>query len=275
MPGRAFSLLLLACAACVAESRFEFVQPTRVATASCTDFPWVSDLAICLESARLLELAATKKWGVAPDRIDSWNNGSAAEFLEWLDSVAQKGTPDATLILYFVTHQLSDGDFKFSKGPDLPASEFVEALNRLARKYDRVILLDDCCYGALLEGGGKFFDNILRVYAASEDEEAYNFRFGKGPYGLDKFLKSGRDYLKQQLGWEPPGMTFMGMITLKSALELAEKPGDSVDIQTLYRRMAANRDAYDESIRQKKVQHILLVPPTCDWQILVRRKDAS
>lgn len=270
-----FFVALGGVAASGAESEFRFSSPTRIATASCTDFSWVSDLELCQETARLVEKAATGPFGLAADRLERWSNGSKEEFLAWLARLEQKGEPDGTLILYFVTHQLADGNFKFSRGPDLTCAEFLDAINKLARKYDRVILLDDCCYGALLEGGGKFFDNVVRVYAASEDEEAYHFRFGKGPYGLDQFLKAERDYLRQTMGWQPPGMTFMGIIGLKSALELAAGPVDSVSLQAFFRQMAANRDVYDELVRQKKVQHILLVPPTCDWQLLVRRKHGS
>jgi hypothetical protein len=103
----------------------------------------------------------------------------------------------------------------------------------------------------------------------TEDEEAVNLRFGKGPYGFDKFVEKERSWLKQRLGWEPPGMTFLGLIGLKSALEISKNPGNPIDLQTLVRRMGADRDLYDESIRQKKVQHIILVPSTVNFEILV------
>ena len=251
---------------------YRFPFPVRIATASCTDFEWVSDLPICAETARLLERTATGKFGLSPDRVDSWTNGALEEFLGWLKTVEDKGAPDATLIFYFVTHQMKDGSLKFSKGADLSPAGFVGAVNCLARRYNRVLLVNDCCYGAVLEGGGKFDDNVVRVYAASEDEEAFNLRFGKGPYGLDKFVEKERAWLKEKLGWEPPGMTFLGLIGLKSALEISKEPA-YLRLQTLVRRMRADRDLYDESIRQKKVQHIVLVPPTADFEILVRRDD--
>ena len=268
-----FVLLLLAAGAqtrAAETSSWHFPRPTRIATASCTDFEWVSDLPICAETARLLERTATGKFGLSPDRVDSWTNGALEEFLGWLKTVEDKGAPDATLIFYFVTHQLKDGSLKFSKGADLSPAGVVEAVNRLARRYNRVLLVNDCCYGAVLEGGGKFDDNVVRVYAASEQEEACNLRFGKGPYGLEKFLEEERAYLQQSMGWDPPGMTFLGIIGLKAALEIARSPGASVDLQDLFRRMGATRDLYDASIRQKKVQHLVMVPPTADFQILTK-----
>lgn len=252
-----------------------FPFPVRIATASCTDFEWVSDLPICAETARLLERTATGKFGLSPDRVDSWTNGALEEFLGWLKTVESKGAPDATLIFYFVTHQLKDGSLKFSKGADLSPAGFIEAVNCLARRYNRVLLVNDCCYGAVLEGGGKFDDNVVRIYAASEREEACNLRFGKGPYGMEKFLKEERAYLRDCMDWDPPGMTFLGIIGLKAALEIARSPGASVDLQDLFRRMSANRDLYDASIRQKKVQHLVMVPPTADFQILTKREQGK
>jgi len=271
----ALALLLSGLPADAADSAsWRFVRPARIALASCTDFEWVTDVPMCLETARLIELASTRKFGVPADRVHTWANGSSEEFLNWLKTLEEKGAPDQMLVLYFVTHQFQDGRFKFSKGDDLPAAEMLDAVNRLARRYDRVILVDDCCYGALLEGGGKFFENVTRIYAASEDEEAINVRFGKGPYGLDDFVEKERAYLKQALAWEPPGMSFLGLIGLKSALEISKNPGDSVDLQGLVRRMGADRDRYDESIRQKKVQHIILVPSTANFEILAREGNA-
>lgn len=251
---------------------FHFAAPSRLATASCTDFAWVSDLPLCLETARLLELAATQKFGLPEDRVDSWANGSSEEFSNWSNKLEEKGELDGTLYLYFVTHQLKDGSLKFSHGTDLPPAEMVTMVNRLARRYGTVVLINDCCYGATLEQGGRFESNIIRLYSSAEDEEAYHFKFDKGPYGLEKFLKDERAWMKQDMQWNPPGMTFLGIIGLKSALEIAKKPGSSVTLQTLLRYMSANRDHYDDSIRQKKVQHFVLAPPTADCEILTREK---
>lgn len=265
-------LLAAGSKAIAAEPSFRFSMPVRVATASCTDFEWVSDMPVCLETARLLEKSAVASFGLPADRVDSWSNGTAEEFLSWTKTLEEKAAPDATLFFYFVTHQLKDGHFKFSRGPDLSAADFVDAVNRLARRYDRVVLLDDCCYGAVLEGGGKFYDNVVRVYAASEDEEAVNLKFEKGPYGLAKFLKEERSYLKDKLGWDPQGMTFFGVIGLRAALEISQSPPVSVELQAFFRRMSAQRDLYDTSIRQKNVQHLVLVPATADFQILKKEK---
>lgn len=251
---------------------YHFSHPIRIATASCTDFEWVSDLPICLETARLLERSATANFGLSLDRVDSWTNGTSEEFLSWLKTLEEKSAPDATLIFYFVTHQLKDGSFKFSRGADLPAADFVEAVNRLASRYDRVVLIDDCCYGAVLEHGGRFHDNVVRVYAAADEEPACNLRFGKGPYGMEKFLRQERAYLKDGMGWDPPGMTFLGLIGLKAALEMSKDAGPSVDLQSFFRGMSAARDSYHASIRQKNVQHILLVPPTADFEILTKKE---
>ncbi len=254
---------------------YRFAQPVRVATASCTHFEWVSDLPVCLETARLLERSATGKFGLPADRIESWTNGTSEEFLGWLKTVEDKGAPDASLIFYFVTHQQKDGSFRFSKGADLSPARFVEAVNHLARRYDRVVLVNDCCYGAVLEGGGKFYQNVIRVYAASEEEQAFNLRFGKGPYGMEEFLKEGRAYLKKRMSWDPPGMTFLGIVGLKAALEMSKDAGSPVDLQTFFRRLTTARDLYDTSIRQKNVQHIVLVPATANFEILVRQGRGS
>jgi hypothetical protein len=265
-------LLLLPVYAWAAEPAiFRFSSPTRIATASCTDFAWVSDLPLCLETARLLQLAGTEKFGLSPDKVEAWANGSSEDFLGWLKALEEKGAPNATMILYFVTHQLKDGSMKFSKGSDLAAADLIEAINRLARRYDRVVFINDSCYGAVLETRGKFYDNVVRLYAASDEEEACNLRFGKGPYGLEKFLKNERTYLAGDMKWEPPGMTFLGIIGLKAALEMAANPGSSVDLQTFFRRMSAMRNEYDESIRQKKVQHLILVPSTANFDLLDRK----
>lgn len=250
---------------------FQFAAPTRIATASCTDFEWVSDVPLCLESAKLLRKVATEKFGVSDKMVHAWSNGSAEDFLRWLKTLEEKGSPDSTLILYFVTHQLTDGRLKFSKGEDLAGSVFVEAMNSLARHYDRIVLINDCCYGAAMEGCGKFYDNIVRLYAASEEEEADNLRFGKGPYGLEKFLKAERSWLVSALKWDPPGMSFLGVIGLKAGCELAGT-GGAVDLQTFFRSLSAARNEYDESIRQKKVQHLILVPSMANFDILTRQE---
>jgi hypothetical protein len=68
-------------------------------------------------------------------------------------------------------------------------------------------------------------------------------------------------------------MTFLGIIGLKAALNIAENPGATVDLQTFFRSLSAARNQYDESIRQTKVQHLILVPSTDTIEILTRDKN--
>jgi hypothetical protein len=253
---------------------FQFSSPTRLATASCTDFPWISDLPLCLETANLLKRVSVDVFHLTADDIDSWENGSSEEFLTWLGQVADKGRPDSTLVFYFVTHQLKDGQEKFNRGTGLSGGRLIEAINRVAIRYHRVLFINDCCYGAALEKQGNFSSNVIRLYTADEEHAAYNLDFEKGPYGLAKFLAKERAYLKADMKWEPRGMTFFGLIALKTGLDIAEKPESSIDLRMIFERMIYFCNLYDDKVRQHDVQKFILMPTAANFEILNKKSNS-
>jgi hypothetical protein len=172
------------------------------------------------------------------------------------------------VILYFVTHQLDDGRTKFSEGPDLSPRQLIDGVNGLARGYGRVLFVNDSCFGPALEGKGRFEPNVVRLYASAEDQEACHVRFGKGPYGLEKFVRPELEMLDRDLGWRPDGMTLLGLIALKAGGSLPEMEVSSLRLQAWFRKMCEFRDRYDDEVRQRKVPHFVLVPATADFQIL-------
>ncbi|MBI4025279.1 MAG: hypothetical protein HY360_09890 [Verrucomicrobia bacterium] len=253
---------------------WEWDFPAHIATAVCTQFPWVSDLPMTGETVRLLRRCALDGLGLPAARMDHWSNGSADEFVAWLNDLAKKGTLDCTLILYFSTHQQSDGRLKFTTGPDLSANRMVHVVNAAAVNFNRLLLINDSCYAAALEKGGSFSDKVIRLYASTERETSRDLDFDRGPAGLEDFAANERRFLRTRLQWEPRGMSFLGLMGLKWALRLMEKNDEGVDLQTLVCEMIRCRDLYNEDVRQARAQHPVLAPANANFT-LVRRARSS
>ena len=256
----------------ISPSKYMWATPVRLATATCSEFPWVSDLPMTSETLALLKRCAVDEFGLSPDKVDSWNNGSADEFLSWMKELVQKGDTDSMLILYFATHQKSDGRTKFVHGPDLPPAQLMEAINALAKRYQRVLFIDDSCYAAALEKCGSFSENVIRLYSSEEDAVAIDLNFDNGPYGLDEFIKKEQRILQSRLNLNLKGMSFLSLMGLKAAVAISDKSLLSIDLQTLVREMNQWRDQYDEDIRQAKVQHLKLVPADANLEILKAKR---
>jgi hypothetical protein len=252
---------------------YRWATPVRLAFASCSEFPWVSDLPLTTETIRLLKRSATDAFGLPAERIHSWNNGSAEEFRGWLKEVGGKTEPDAVLILFFATHQLKDGRTRFTKGPDLPPEQLVDAVNTAAQHGQRLVFINDSCYAAALEKAGNFSDRVIRLYAADRREEAVDVHFEEGPFGLEDFARAERLFLQSRWDWKPPGMSLLGLLGLKAALKLAEERPATIDLRMLLDRMNRARQAYDDQVRQAKIQHISLAP--ADANIVLLKKSSK
>ena len=242
----------------------------RLATATCSKFPWVSDLPFTPETASLLKRCAVDEFGLADGKTDAWSNGSSEEFLGWLKQIGEKGDPDSTLILFLATHQWGDGRTKFSSGSDLAPEKLIRAINEAAARYQRILFINDGCYASGLEKRGSFSDKVIRLYASGNDHPALDVNFDKGPYGLEEFAQKERLFLRSRMQWNPKGMSFLGLIGLKAALSPREKSAASLDLQTFMREMNRCRDLYNETVRQAKAQRLALAPSDANFVILKR-----
>jgi len=240
-------------------------QTCRLAIATCSKFPWVNDLPETVDTASFLQ-SCFQQFSKNQDSADIWQNGSSREFLNWTQMIARKGNPKQNLILYFSTHQRSDGRTRFSDGQDLSPSELIGALNDLAKNYQRVLFINDSCYAANLEKKGAFAENIVRLYSAQADEIALDLQFGKGPFGLSKFIEEDLKWLRSELNWTGKGMSFVTLMALKAGRIVTTKKSD-LDIGTLFIEMKRCRDLYDEQVRQSKVPHFVLVPADARFPI--------
>ncbi len=247
---------------------YEWAVPTRLAVATCSQFSGVSALPLTSETVSLLERCVVDELHLPPDHADFWNNGSASEFLEWMHGIAKKGDPHTTLLLYFATHQWSDGRTKFTRGPNMKPEDLIQAINDAGHHYQRILFINDSCYAAKLENCGRFSNNILRFYSSAEEERAVDLYFDHGPYGLQHFIQKERAFLHSKMQWDPQGMTFLGLIGLKTGLLLTGKHIETVDLQSFVQKMNQFRELYNEEIRQARAQHFILVPATSNFVIL-------
>ena len=248
--------------------KYQWAIPVHFAAATCTEFSWVSDLPNTDETAALFKRCVVDRFGLPLDKTNFWSDGSNEEFLSWLNGLAEKGRSDSTLIFYFATHQWSNGQTKFSKGPNLEPEKLIQAINKAAKQYRSILFINDSCYAAALEKYGSFSSNIIRFYTSKDNEVSIDLVFDKGPYGLEEFTQKERQFLKSEIQWEPKGMSFFGIIGLKAALALAQRNGTTVDLQALLGEMNRFRDLYDEEIRQAKVQHFVLMPADANIELL-------
>ena len=247
---------------------YHWASPIRFATASCTEFSWVSDLPFTTETTSFLQQGAIEL-GLSREKIDSWQNGSGEEFLDWLHALSKKGEAETTLVFYFSTHQKRDGQIKFSKGSDLTSKTFVSSFNDLSKNYHRVLLINDSCYSSVLEKVEPFSEKVIRLYSTREDEVAKDFPFDQGPYGFDEFTQKERLFLKK-MDWPIKGMSFIGIIGLKAGLQLTREAASSIDLQTLLSEMNLCRDQYNAEIRQARAQHFQLVPSDANFRMIER-----
>ncbi|MCC7519214.1 MAG: hypothetical protein IT578_08530 [Verrucomicrobiae bacterium] len=249
---------------------WEWSGPVRLATASCSRFSWVSDLPMAPETGRLLEHFAVDVLRLPGSGIHRWDNGSAEDFIRWLEELSRNGDPQTTLILWFSTHQKEDGRMKFSEGPDLAPSDLVAALNRVAASYARLLFMNDSCHAAALERVRGFRENVVRLHASREREEAADVEFSKAPFGVERFSREARADLRGKMRWDPPGMTLMGLFLLEGGRRAA-RDASSVDLQELVAAMNASRDRFEAEVRQARPQRLVLAPADANFE-LVRRK---
>ncbi len=224
--------------------------PLEFASAVCTRFDWVSDLPLTTNTCLLLQRTIRQMDSQA--RVHEWSNGSSGDFLQWMQQLKPYST-NTCLILYLATHQKRDGRLKFSEGEDLPPDRLVNAVNQVAERYARVLLVNDSCHAAALEFGGEFCGNVSRFYASAASEEAVDVDFARGPAGLEDFARPGREWLRGHWGWDPPGMSFFGLMGLQAALRTP--PRGIMDLEEFWNGILRQRDRYDEQVRQAKVQH--------------------
>ncbi len=249
---------------------YEWATPVRLTSATCTEFSGVSSLPLTAETVSLLKFSADNGLALPMRGSDVWSNGSGDEMLKWLGSLAEQNQPDTTLILYFSTHQLKDGNTRFTDGPDLEPTRLVDAINKAAGHYKRVLFINDSCYGTALERGGSFADNVIRLYSARSDELSMEFKFNKGPYGLEEFVEKERVFLRANWNWDPPGMGLLGIMGLKAGLHFREESPATIDLQHFVDELSRFRDLYNEEIRQARAQHLTLIPASANFDILKR-----
>lgn len=249
---------------------WEWAGPTRVAIAECSRFPWVSDLPMVPETARLLE-CASGALGSPHGKAMRWSDGSSEGFVRWLDALARDGDPSGTLILYFSTHQRADGRMRFSEGPDLAASALVASLNALGGAHARVLFLNDTCHAAAIERAGAFRESVVRLHACRENERAADVVFSSGPFGAGAFARGPRTFLRDRAGLDPEGMSLLGLFGLAAGIEVERGKADTVDLRRLFAAMLAARDAWDRNVRQARAQHLELAPPDANFEIARRR----
>lgn len=264
------SILLFLSAPIFAEevaSNYRLAMPCRAAVGQCDDFKWVSDLPYNKETYRLFE-KGTAELGLPPERLEHWRNEDSSSFLKWLVGMEAKGDGVSTLILYFSSHQRSNGRIKFSKGEDLEGKAMVEALNSIAGHYARVLFVNDSCYASSLEHCGQFAANVIRLYSSNDAEESFDLEYRSGPYGLEEFVRGNRIFYKEKLKFEPRGMSFLAELAVRAARNLDREGHPSLRLQDLYKEMSRGRDLYDEQVRQRRVQHFVLVPADADMELL-------
>ncbi len=252
---------------------YQWAVPVRVAVATCSQFHWVSHLPLTSETVFLLKRSAVDTFGLSMEKTDFWENGTAEEFLEWMEAVGKKGDLNSTLIFYFSTHQRRNGRTKFSKGQDLEGERLVQEMNEIAKRYQRILFINDSCYASALEKKGVFSERILRFYSSKEDQLAIDLNFDKGPYGLEEFIQNERSFLKSEWQWNPKGTSFLAMIGFKSALALGKSFPKTMDLQMVFKQMEKSRDLYDQEVRQAKVQNFILIPSDANFEMLKRMDD--
>lgn len=250
-----------------AKPRYQWAGPTRVASACCTEFSGLSDLPLSAESVTLLK-RSLEELGPGTEALDEWSNGSAQEFLAWTSRLAEKGKTDTTLILFLCTHQLKDAQLRFTEGPNMEGARFIEAMNHLGGRYERVLLLNDSCFAAGLERKGTFATNVIRFYSASGDEASVDLNFDKGAYGLEEFVEKERTWVREAWRWEPRGMGFFATMSLKILNRWRQEPSAGVDLQRFFNAFTRYRNQYNDEIRQARAQHPKLVPSDANFVIL-------
>ncbi len=262
--------------ACVAASfpahaeGWRWAAPVRLATAVCSRFEGVSDLPMAPESGHLLERLAAAVQGSPPTEILRWRDGSAEDFLRWIEDLAAGGQSGTDLVFWFATHQKRDGRLKFSSGPDLAPGDWIAAVNRAAAAHARLLLIHDCCHAAELERIGGFRPNVTRFYAARANEDAADVEFSRAPFGVAAYARPARAWLRAALRWDPPGMTQMGLYLLEGGRQAMRDGGDCVDLQSLVAAMNAARERFNDEVRQARAQHVVLAPSEANF-VLLRR----
>lgn len=251
-------------------SNWEWALPVRVGLATCWEYSWVSDLPVTPDTTAFLRQVAVEGLKLPPDHVDEWNNGTAGNFLEWIDALGRKGDGATTLILYFATHQRDDGRTKFSEGPDLPGRALVNVVNKLALQYRAVLFVNDSCHAASLEEEGRFATNVIRLYASSRDEDAVDLRFEKGPYGFEEWMAKDRDVWRAWSKSDPKGLSFLMMMGLKAGNSLQKRDDSVLDLKLLLKEMNRARSEYDDRVRHRGVQQIQIFPENANLPLARR-----
>lgn len=251
---------------------YSWSAPTRVITAVCSKFSSVSELPQSLDTVDLISKTLKKVQGTQYDTGDQWENGTAVQFLSWLDSIEATGNKEGLLIFYFSTHQLTDGSLKFSDGKDLGGFELVQALNKLSSHFQRVLFINDSCYAASLEKCGVFSENILRLYASQADETALDIEFKRAPYGVDEFFGSERSILKKNFGFYGEGLSFLALVSVKAIADLTDENTSQVDLTNLLTKIESSVREYYKVVRQPSIQKIVVYPRDANLPLLKRIK---
>lgn len=252
-PLAGFWLLLLWSSTCGAqEGETPLPDSIHFISAVCTRFRWVSDLPLATNTVVLLDRTVRI---LDPEAVvEAWNDGTASEFLRWTEG-RRLSARKKWLVFYFSSHQKTDGRIKFSEGDDLPPEKLVAAVNEMGRDSERVLFINDSCYAASLEKTGGFASNVMRCYSSREEEEAVDVEFDKGPAGVEEFMQPERAGLRVNWGWDPPGMSFLGIAGLKAGWGKRLRTCDA-----FWRELLRAREAYHDSVRPGRVQHFVLVP---------------
>jgi hypothetical protein len=263
---------LVLCFSTITAAEYQWAQPTYFASATCSEFKWVDDLKLTRDTVSLMENGFSALGG-AKNQYFHWKNGTAEEFLTWTDQIPSD--KQGILIFYFSTHQKPKGRIKFTSGPDLEAAPFISKINLLAYKFKQVLLIHDCCRGSELEKYGEFSTNVIRLYSASEGEDAIDLDFQKGPYGLSEFIQKEQLWIESLFSRKIKGLTFLTTFGLKSAFQSVKESPPEIDLQILLTQMNSARNQYKEDVRHGKVQNFKLFPENANLLFLKKTLSTS